>query len=308
MKYFITGVEGQLGYDIKKYLERTEPEAEILAPTLAQLDITDYDATEAMVEEFHPDVIFHCAAYTAVDKAEEEPEMADMVNFEGTANVVDAAENVDAKVIYISTDYVFDGTKPIPYEVDDEVNPLSVYGRTKRRGENYIETNYEKYFIVRTAWVFGINGNNFVKTMLRLSDTHGVLKVVDDQIGTPTYTVDLAELLVAMSHTEKYGIYHATNSGECSWAEFAAHILMRTLTMVHPTSTEDYAKQLGRAQAPRPMHSVLSKQKLLENDFKILPDWRNAVDRFIAEMKDSEICDPKSERYDAAIATAIWMY
>ena len=214
MKILVTGVGGQLGYDVIKELEKRN--IECIGADRAEFDITDFEATHKFITNYIPDVVVHCSAYTAVDKAEDELELCYLVNAVGTENIAGICKEIDAKMLYISTDYVFDGTKDGFYEVDDEPNPINVYGKTKLAGEKVVQGILEKYFIVRISWVFGINGNNFVKTMLSLGKERGELSVVADQVGSPTYTADLAPLLVDMIQTDKYGIYHATNEGECS--------------------------------------------------------------------------------------------
>lgn len=287
MKYLITGAGGQLGYDVKReLLNRGVTESDIAAPHLAELDITDQQAVENYVENFRPNVIVHCAAYTNVDGAENDTEVCRKVNVDGTKNLVHATELIGAKIIYISTDYVFDGENPEPYEVDHEVSPQSIYGQTKYDGEQAVR-QYPKHFIVRTAWVFGINGHNFVKTMLKVAHGRDEVSVVDDQIGSPTYTVDLAKFLVDLSESDKYGTYHATNEGFCSWAEFTEEIY-RTAdvnTKVNKVSTEQYAEIAGHPQAKRPHYSKLSKASIENNGFARLPNWQNAVERYIDELK-----------------------
>lgn len=286
MKYLITGASGQLGYDIKRtLLGQGVTEDEIASPRAAEMDITDQQAVEKYVENFQPDVVFHCAAYTNVDGAESDTEACRAVNVEGTKHLVQAAQQVDAKLIYISTDYVFDGESPKPYEVDSPANPQSVYGRTKYAGELAVR-EYPKHFIVRTAWVFGINGHNFVKTMLKVAKNHAEVSVVDDQFGSPTYTVDLAKFLVDLSASTEYGTYHATNEGFCSWAEFTEEIY-RTAgidTEVKHVSTEQYATLAGRPQAQRPHYSKLSKDSITVHGFTRLPSWQDATKRYIAEL------------------------
>lgn len=291
-RYLVTGCNGQLGYDIVRELNNRGI-YDILALDVDDMDITDSRIVNKIITEYKPEYIFHCAAYTAVDKAEENEELAYKINVEGTKNISEAASKVGAKLFYISTDYVFDGTNKEEYQTTDETNPKSIYGQTKRQGELEALKN-EKTFVVRTAWVFGINGNNFVKTMLKLSENHDELTVVNDQIGSPTYTVDLAKLLVDMSETDKYGIYHATNSGHCSWADFAEYILKDTKTKVNKAFTEEYYKpQYEKANAEgrelhiayRPKNSILSKDKLAQNGFAKLPDWKDAVDRYNVELK-----------------------
>lgn len=287
MKYLITGAGGQLGFDVRReLLKRGVSEDDIAAPRSGELDITDAEAVENYVENFHPDVIFHCAAYTNVDGAESDAENCRKVNVDGTKNLVTAAEKVDAKLVYISTDYVFDGENPDPYEVDDEAQPQSVYGQTKYDGE-LAAKKYPKHFIVRVAWVFGLNGHNFVKTMLKVAKGRAVVSVVDDQIGSPTYTVDLAKFLVDLSGGDKYGTYHATNEGFCSWADFTAEIYRDAGidTKVKPVSTEEYIAIAGRPQAKRPHYSKLSKNCIEENGFTRLPSWQDATQRYIVELK-----------------------
>lgn len=279
MKYLITGVKGQLGYDIVRELEKRN-EHEYLALDAAEMDITDQDRVREVITEYQPDAIFHCAAYTAVDKAEDNVEACKNVNVEGTRNIAEAAREVDSKLIYLSTDYVFDGTKEGMYTPEDPTNPKSVYGNTKYLGE--LEAlKVLKHYIVRISWVFGINGHNFIKTMLKLAETHDEVSVVSDQIGSPTYTVDLARLLVDMAHSDRYGIYHATNEGECSWADFAEYIFKANGkdTKVNHITSEEYPQK-----AYRPRNSRLSKDKLVENGFDRLPTWQDAVDRYSEEL------------------------
>lgn len=289
MRYLITGYKGQLGYDIEREL-KSQGETDVIAIDKEELDITDREATLRYIEEVKPDVIFHCAAWTAVDKAEEMQDACEKVNKEGTRNIVDGSINVGAKIIYMSTDYVFDGTKKGIYTEDDEVNPKSVYGQTKYDGEMEVRRN-PNHFITRISWVFGINGNNFIKTMLNLSDRFNTLNVVDDQIGSPTYTVDLAKLLVAMSKTDKFGTYNATNEGYISWAEFAEYIfkIANKNVQVNHVSTEEYLQIMGTVQAYRPRNSRLSKDKLEENGFDRLPAWENATERYIEELKGRQL-------------------
>ena len=288
MKYLITGYNGQLGYDIKnELLKRGVFKDDILAIDKDEMDITDREQVFNVIKDFSPDVIFHCAAWTAVDKAEDNKELVNLVNVIGTRNVVDASIEVGAKILYMSTDYVFDGTKDGIYLVDDRVNPKSVYGMTKYLGEEEVRRN-PKHFITRISWVFGINGNNFIKTMLKLSENHDSLNVVADQIGSPTYTVDLAKLLVDMSSTEKYGTYHATNEGYCSWADFAEYIfkINNKDTKVNKVTTEEYLNLTNTKQAYRPKNSKLDKSKLDENGFDRLPSWKDATERFCKVLKN----------------------
>ena len=283
-RYLITGVKGQLGYDLIRELNKRGI-YDILALDYEDLDITDRRIVMKTIKEYAPEVVFHCAAWTNVDGAEDEKEKCMKVNVDGTKNILDACRLVNAKMIYISSDYVFDGKKEGLYETTDEVNPQSVYGKSKVDSENIVK-EYDKSFIVRTSWVFGINGKNFVKTMLKLSENHDELNVVCDQVGSPTYTVDLAKLLVDMSNTEKYGLYHANNSEYCSWAEFAEYIMKSNdkKTKINYVTTEEY----GISKAVRPKNSKLSKQCLVDNGFEELPSWKDAVDRYNIELKEEQ--------------------
>ena len=274
MKVLVTGVNGQLGYDVVKRLQLQN--IECLGVDIGDFDITEKDQVNKAVSEYMPDVVVHCAAYTAVDRAEDERELCHKINVTGTQNIADACRTVDAKMVYISTDYVFDGEGEKPFEVTDKPNPINYYGQTKYEGELAVQSTLQKYFIVRISWVFGINGNNFVKTMLRLGKERDQISVVVDQIGSPTYTYDLAKLLVEMIKTDKYGIYHATNEGYCSWYEFACEIFKQAgiNTKVVPIKTEDYP-----TKAKRPKNSRLSKDTLCE--FKKLPKWEEALADFL---------------------------
>lgn len=305
MKYFITGYKGQLGYDLVRELakrgelditvsdlgaleEKSKASLELLEKTAIKyvpLDITDKEKVMEVIEEENPDVIIHCAAWTAVDKAEDMEEVVRKVNALGTKNITDASIKVDSKIIYMSTDYVFDGTKDGYYTESDQVNPKSVYGKTKFEGEEEVRKN-KKHFITRISWVFGINGNNFIKTMLNLSEKLDKVNVVDDQIGSPTYTVDLAKILIDMAHSEKYGTYHVNNDGYCSWAEFAKYIFASNgkKTVVNPVTTEEYLEITKAKQAYRPRNSKLSKDKLKESGFEMLPSWQDATDRYCKEL------------------------
>lgn len=283
MRFLVTGVNGQLGYDVVKELKR-RGYLDVLAPSRMEFDITDREHMQKYIQEKRPDVIFHCAAYTNVDQAESNQEVAYQVNVDGTKNIVDMAKEIDAKVVYISTDYVFDGEKDGYYDVFDQPNPKSVYGRTKFLGEEEVR-KYAKHFIVRVSWVFGINGNNFVKTMLKLSQAKTGVNVVSDQIGSPTYTVDLARLLVDIAKTEEYGLYHATNEGVCSWAEFASTIFKvnHKNVKVNYILSEEYPQV-----AKRPKNSKLSKSSLSEHGFVLLPTWQDALERFRMELESEE--------------------
>lgn len=290
-KYLITGVKGQLGYDIKRELIKDGiKESHILAIDKDEMDITNKEEVMKVIKEYNPDVIFHCAAWTAVDKAEDMKDIVEQVNVIGTKNIVDASIEIGAKIIYMSTDYVFDGEKEGEYKEDDKVNPQSIYGETKFRGEEEVIRN-PKHFITRISWVFGINGNNFIKTMLKLSKNHKELNVVNDQIGSPTYTVDLAKLLVDMSNSEEYGIYNATNEEYCSWAEFAEYIfeINNKNVKVNKVTTEDYLEITKTKQAYRPRNSKLSKEKLENAGFERLPSWKDATQRYCKELEDRRI-------------------
>ena len=289
MKFLVTGYNGQLGYDIVRELKK-RGYTDYLAVDRNEMDITNKELVNKVIKEFNPDVIFHCAAWTAVDKAEDMEEACYNVNVNGTKNIVDASIDIGAKIIYMSSDYVFDGKKDGLYVEDDKVNPMSVYGKTKYEGEEEVRRN-PKHYITRISWVFGINGNNFIKTMLKLSENHDKLTVVDDQIGTPTYTVDLSRLLVDMALTDKYGTYHSTNEEYCSWAEFADYIFKSNgiNTKVVPVSTEEYLKISGTKQAYRPRNSKLSKEKLKNSGFELLPSWKDATDRYCDELVEAKI-------------------
>ena len=279
MKVFVTGATGQLGHDVCRELERRGVEYRGVGSR--ELDITDAAAVEAALGEYAPDGVIHCAAWTKVDAAEDERAACWRVNAAGTAHIAAACAALGAKVLYISTDYVFPGTGAAPWKTDDGTGPLSVYGKSKLAGELAVETLLEKYFIVRISWVFGKNGNNFVKTMLRLSETKTELGVVADQIGSPTYTADLAPLLCDMIGTEKYGIYHASNEGECSWAELAEEIFRRTGKDVR---VNRLATEQSPARAPQPRNSRLDKSRLTAEGFSRLPDWRDALGRYLKEI------------------------
>lgn len=280
MKVFVTGASGQLGYDVCKELETRH--IEYRGVSSKELDITDSNAVHRELIAYHPDAVIHCAAYTKVDLAEDEPEKCWAVNVDGTRNIAESCRELDAKMVYISTDYVFPGTGDRFYEPTDPVGPVNTYGRSKLAGELAVQSLLDKYFIVRISWVFGKNGNNFVKTMLRLAETRTELNVVCDQIGSPTYTADLAPLLCDMVQTEKYGIYHATNEGVCSWAEFAESIfkLLDKQVTVHPIPTCEYL-----TSAVRPLNSRLSKAHICNVGGNQLPQWSDALARFLDEIK-----------------------
>lgn len=289
MKYLITGFKGQLGYDLTRELDK-RGEKDYLAVDIDEMDITNRNQVMVIVKEYKPDVIIHCAAWTAVDKAEDMEDKVRLVNVEGTKNLVDASLEVGAKMIYMSTDYVFDGTKEGYYTEEDQVRPMSVYGQTKFDGEEEVRRN-PNHFITRISWVFGINGGNFIKTMLKLSETRNELNVVGDQVGSPTYTVDLSKVLIDMAHSDKYGTYHVNNDGYCSWAEFADYIFKsNNIDMkVNHVTTEEYLELTGTKQAYRPRNSKLSKEKLVEAGFEMLPSWQDATDRYCEELVEAKV-------------------
>lgn len=281
MKILVTGVKGQLGYDVVNELEKRGIEA--VGVDIEEMDITDAASVSSVIRREMPDAVIHCAAYTAVDAAEENEALCRRVNADGTRNIALVCKELDCKMIYISTDYVFGGQGERPWEPEDDRDPQSVYGQTKYEGELAVQELLDKYFIVRIAWVFGVNGKNFVKTMLKLSENHDTITVVNDQFGSPTYTYDLARLLVDMVLTEKYGVYHATNEGICSWYDFACAIFEEAgIDMtVKPVSTAEYG-----AKASRPANSRMSKEKLTENGFERLPAWRDALKRYLEVLKN----------------------
>ena len=301
MKVFVTGVGGQLGHDVMNELAKRDYEgigsdikpdysgiqddSAVTTMPYIPLDITDKESIINTIKKVKPDVIVHCAAWTAVDAAEEEgnKQIVHKINAEGTRNIAEAAKAIDAKMVYISTDYVFDGQGERPWQPDDKrYAPLNYYGQTKLEGELAVSSTLDKYFIVRIAWVFGLNGKNFIKTMINVGRTHDTVRVVDDQIGTPTYCLDLARLLVDMIETDKYGYYHATNEGGyISWYDFACEIYRQAGMdiAVVPVSTEEY----GLSVAARPFNSRLDKSKLIREGFTPLPDWKDAVSRYLKE-------------------------
>lgn len=303
MKIFVTGVAGQLGHDVMNELASRgytgigtdlaetysgiQDDTYVTKAEYMPLDITNADDVMKAIQNVKPDVVVHCAAWTAVDLAEDEDKQAKVkaINVDGTQNIANACKKVDAKMVYISTDYVFDGQGTEPWEPDcKDYKPLNVYGQTKLGGELAVSNTLDKFFIVRIAWVFGKNGNNFIKTMLNIGKKYDTLKVVNDQIGTPTYTYDLARLLVDMIETDKYGYYHATNEGGyISWYDFACEIFRKAgyTTKVIPVTTEEY----GLSKAVRPFNSRLDKSKLLKNGFKPLPTWQDALARYLQEIK-----------------------
>lgn len=302
MKVLVTGVAGQLGHDVMNELHKRgyEGVGSDIAPQYSgaddgtavtkmdyvQMDITNSEEVTETIKKVNPDVVVHCAAWTAVDLAEESEnkEKVMAINVGGTENIARVCKELDCKMVYISTDYVFDGYGTRPWEEDcKDYAPLNVYGESKLMGEKVVSLNLEKYFIVRIAWVFGVNGNNFIKTMLNVGKKFDTLKVVNDQIGTPTYTYDLSRLLVDMIETDKYGYYHATNEGGyISWYDFACEIFKQAgyKTKVNPVTTEEY----GVSKARRPFNSRLNKTKLVENGFTPLPDWKDALSRYLKEI------------------------
>ena len=306
MKVFVTGVGGQLGHDVMNALAKRGHEGvgSDIAPVYSgiqdgspvcgmpymPMDITDAASVSRVLNDVKPDAVIHCAAWTAVDAAEDEANRPKVkaINTDGTRNIAEACRTLDCKLMYISTDYVFDGKGTEPWQPDcPDYAPLNMYGRTKLGGELAVKALVEKFFIVRIAWVFGLNGNNFIKTMLRVGQTHDTLRVVNDQIGTPTYTLDLARLLVDMIGTEKYGVYHATNEGGfISWADFAKEIFRQAGMSVNviPVTTAEY----GLSKAARPFNSRLDKGKLAENGFAPLPGWKDAVGRYLQAIRTKE--------------------
>lgn len=303
MKVFVTGVGGQLGHDVMNELHKRGHEGigsdiapqysgaqdgtAVTAMPYVSLDITDAAAVSRVLRQVRPDAVVHCAAWTAVDAAEEPENQSKVraINADGTANIAEVCRELDCKMVYISTDYVFNGQGETPWQPDcKDYAPLNFYGQTKLEGELAVSGRLEKYFIVRIAWVFGQNGKNFIKTMRKLGETHDTLRVVNDQIGTPTYTLDLARLLVDMIETEKYGYYHATNEGGyISWYDFACAIFKASGMNVNvlPVTTAEY----GESKARRPFNSRLDKSKLTENGFQPLPDWHDALERYVGQMK-----------------------
>ena len=303
MKFFVTGVAGQLGHDVMNELAKrgyegvgsdiapqysgVEDGSSVTTMPYAQMDITDAKAVRETILSVKPDVVVHCAAWTAVDLAEDEDKKAKVyaTNAKGTQNIADVCKELDCKVIYISTDYVFNGQGTEPWQPDcKDYQPLNVYGKTKLEGELAISNTVSKYFIVRIAWVFGLNGKNFIKTMLSVGKTHDEVRVVNDQIGTPTYTYDLSRLLVDMAETDKYGYYHATNEGGyISWYDFTCEIYKQAglSTKVTPVTTAEY----GVSKAARPFNSRLDKSKLTENGFRPLPTWQDALSRYLKEIE-----------------------
>ena len=306
MKVFVTGVNGQLGHDVMNELAKRGYEgigsditeeyggikdnSAVVDMPYVKLDITDQEAVKSIISDIRPDAVIHCAAWTAVDMAEDDDKVEKVraINAGGTQNIADVCKALDCKMTYISTDYVFDGQGEKPWEPDcKDYKPLNVYGQTKLEGELAVANTLDKYFIVRIAWVFGLNGKNFIKTMLNVGKTHDTVRVVNDQIGTPTYTLDLARLLVDMNETEKYGYYHATNEGGyISWYDFTVEIYKQAglSTKVLPVTTKEY----GLSKAARPFNSRLDKTKLIESGFMPLPTWQDALSRYLVEIGEKK--------------------
>lgn len=284
MRVLVTGVKGQLGYDVVKELERRGHTA--VGVDVEEMDVTDETAVDTVITHSMVDAVIHCAAYTAVDAAEDNVGICNKINVDGTTNIAKVCKKLDIKMIYISTDYVFDGQGVRPWEPDDKITePLNAYGMSKYLGEQAVQRYLEKYYIVRIAWVFGFNGNNFVKTILRLGQENGFAKVVNDQFGSPTYTADLAILLCDMVETNRYGIYHATNEGICSWFEFTCEIYKQAgLDIpVTPVSSDEFP-----AKAKRPSNSRMSKEKLTANGFRKLPSWQDATARYVKLLMEQQ--------------------
>ncbi|MCU7557546.1 dTDP-4-dehydrorhamnose reductase [Macrococcus capreoli] len=275
----ITGGNGQLGYDVTNYF--LEKGAKVLSPSSKEFDITNVELMDKYLTDINLDVIIHCAAYTAVDDAESNKDINYEVNVQGTKNIVEIAKKHNAKLIYISTDYVFDGEKDLPYIETDKKNPINEYGKSKSLAEDIVISELQKYFIVRISWVIGINGKNFVKTMLRLSEKMDTLSVIDDQVGSPTFTSDLSKLIYEFSLSDRFGIYHATNEGYCSWNELATTIFkLKNIDInVNKISTSEY-----KTAAKRPLNSRMSKDKLVKNGFTTLPHWKESLERYLKEL------------------------
>lgn len=276
MKILVTGVKGQLGYDVVR--EGESRGLEMFGTDVDNMDITDAGQVKRVIEAYKPDAVIHCAAYTAVDAAEDNQELCRKINVDGTRNIAEVCKSMDIPMMYFSTDYIFNGQGENFWKEDDEKQPLNVYGQTKYEGELAVQELIQKYFILRISWVFGVNGNNFIKTMLRLGKERGAVGVVSDQIGSPTYTYDLAKLVIDMIQTDKYGSYHVTNDGLCSWYEFACEIFKQAKldVKVTPLTTAEYP-----AKAARPFNSRMSKDKLVNAGFEMLPRWQDALERYL---------------------------
>ncbi len=279
MKILVTGYKGQLGYDIVRVAKSKQIEA--VGVDIEDMDITDELSVKEVISKGNYDAVIHCAAYTAVDKAEDEQDICYLVNALGTKYIANVCESLNIPMMYFSTDYVFDGQGEKDWEVDDEANPINVYGQTKYEGEQALR-KLSKHFILRISWVFGINGHNFIKTMLKLGQERDELTVVNDQIGAPTYTYDLAKLVIDMIQTKEYGTYHVTNEGDCSWYEFACEIFKQAgiKVKVNPVTSEQY-----KSKAKRPSNSRMSKKALDEHNFARLPKWQDALSRYLEELK-----------------------
>lgn len=279
MKVLVTGYSGQLGYDVVN--QGLKHRLDMIGVSSKELDITDQSKVINYVEQLRPDAIIHCAAYTSVDKAEDEKSTCFNVNVNGTKYLAEVANKVNSKFVYISTDYVFNGEGETPFNETEEPNPIGYYGKTKYEGEGYVKALLDEWFILRISWVFGTNGNNFVKTMLRLAESRSELNVVGDQVGSPTYTYDLARLIIEMLQSDKYGIYHVTNEGYCTWAEFAKEIFREANlnVKVHSISTKEYP-----TRAVRPQNSRMTKKKLIEMGFNPLPRWQDALKHYLNEL------------------------
>jgi dTDP-4-dehydrorhamnose reductase len=278
-RILVTGAEGQLGSDLVSCLHSLG--YRVFGMGKSKLDITNEDEVYEVVSLIKPNIIVHCAAYTQVDAAESQPDMAFLINGIGTRNIAIAAESIKAKLVYISTDYVFDGLSTTPYHEFSSVSPINIYGNSKLAGENLVRDFHSKFFIIRTSWVFGVNGHNFIKTMLSLSKEKDQLKVVSDQVGCPTYTVDLSKCIVQIMETNKYGIYHVSNSGSCSWYELAKELFQQTNINVNilPCTTEEFPRP-----AKRPKNSVLDHMSLRINNFDVMPHWKNALNRYLLDL------------------------
>lgn len=281
MKILVTGVKGQLGYDVVQEGEKRG--LEMFGTDVDSMDITDAGQVRKVMEAYKPDGVIHCAAYTAVDAAEEHQEICRKINVNGTRNIAEVCRDMDIPLMYFSTDYVFDGQGENFWKEDDERQPLNVYGQMKYEGELAVQELVQKYFILRISWVFGVNGSNFIKTMLRLGKERGAVGVVSDQMGSPTYTYDLAKLVLDMFQTDKYGVYHVTNDGICSWYEFACEIFKQAGmdVKVTPSTTAEYP-----AKAARPLNSRMSKDKLVNAGFQMLPSWQDALRRYLERLED----------------------
>lgn len=281
-KILVTGAEGQLGSDLVMILKVSG--YDVLGMGKSELNITNEEKVYNTISQIKPNIIIHCAAYTQVDKAEAEPDYAYLINGIGTRNITLAAERIGAKLVYVSTDYVFDGSETMPYHEFSPVSPVNVYGSSKLAGEMYVRDFHSQFFIVRTSWVYGVNGKNFVKTMLQLSKEKEQLKVVNDQVGSPTYTVDLCKCIMQLMESDKYGIYHVSNSGSCSWFEFAREIFRQTQNKIklEPCATEEFPRP-----AKRPKYSVLDHMGLRINGFEPMPDWEDGLARFLLQTKNN---------------------